>query len=139
MTNKSLSWRLGGALWPVLELPDRDSSPPQEAGLRPGQWVRVRSKHEIESTLNRQRRNRGMEFGLDMLACCGGSYRVAARVDRVLNESTGELLHFKLPSILLEGAHANGGTVLTPQNEFYFWREIWLDPHPAPAEPEPIA
>jgi hypothetical protein len=73
-----------------------------------------------------------------MLFCCGGSFRVADRVDRIVDESTGELLVFKSPSILLEGAHANGGTLLTPQNEFFFWREIWLEPQPAPTKPQGV-
>ena len=106
--------------------------------MQPGQWVRVKPKHAIESTLNRKLKNRGMEFGTDMLFCCGGSYRVGARVDRIVDERTGELLVFKTPSILLEGSNANGGLVLTPQNEFFFWREIWLEPAPAPEEPESV-
>ena len=72
-----------GAPWPVLKPLDSDSSPHQELGLQPGQLVRVKSKHAIESTLNRKLRNRGLEFGTDMLFCCGGSYRVAARVNRI--------------------------------------------------------
>jgi hypothetical protein len=127
-------WRLGGALWPVLKPMDSDSSPHQDLGLQPGQLVRVKSKHAIELTLNRNRRNRGLEFGTDMLFCCGGSYRVAVRVNRIVHEGTGELLLLKTPSILLEGANANGGTVLTPQNEFFFWREIWLEPQPSATE-----
>jgi hypothetical protein len=133
-----VNYRLGGAPWPVLKPLDSDSSPHQELGVQPGQWVRVKSKHEIESTLNRKLRNRGMEFGNDMLFCCGGSYRVAARVDRIVDERTGELLEFKTPSILLDGAHANGGVVLTPQNEYFFWREIWLEAHPARVEQESV-
>jgi hypothetical protein len=133
-----MNWRLGGAPWPVVKPLDSDSSPHQEVGLQPGQWVRVKSKRAIEATLNRKLRNRGMEFGTDMLFCSGGSYRVAARVDRIVDERTGELLVFKTPSILLEGAHANGGVVLTPQNEFFFWREIWLEPHPVLVEQESI-
>jgi hypothetical protein len=128
-----VSWRLGGASWPVLKPLESDSSPHQEVGLQPGQWVRVKSKHAIEPTLNRKLLNRGLGFGGDMLLCCGGSYRVAARVDRIVDERTGELLIFKTPSIVLEGANAQGETLLSPQNEFFFWREIWLEPHP-PAE-----
>jgi hypothetical protein len=126
-----MQWRLGGSPWPVLKPLESDSSPGLEIGLQPGQWVRVKSKHAIESTLNRKLRNRGLEFGTDMLFCCGGSYRVAARVDRIVHERTGELLVLKTPSIVLEGANANGGTVLTPQNEYFFWREIWLEPQPS--------
>jgi hypothetical protein len=133
-----MNWRLGGTPWPVMKPLESDSSPHQDLGLQPGQLVRVKTKHEIELTLNRKLRNRGMEFGTDMLFCCGGSYRVAAVVDRILDERTGELLEFKTPSILLEGAHANGGTLLTPQNEYFFWREIWLEPQRALEEPESV-
>jgi hypothetical protein len=133
-----VQWRLGGTIWPVLKPLESDSSPHQELGLQPGQWVRVKSKHAIESTLNRKLRNRGLELGTDMLFCCGGSYRVAARVDRIVDERSGELLMLKTPSLLLEEAHANGGLILTPQNEFFFWREIWLDPRPQPAEQESV-
>jgi hypothetical protein len=124
-------------LWPVIRPTDSDASPHQELGLQPGQLVRVKSKHAIEATLNRKLRNRGLEFGQDMLFCCGGSYRVRARVHRIVHEGTGELLVLKTPSILLEEANANGGTILTPQNEFFFWREIWLQPQPLAAEITP--
>lgn len=130
-------WRLGGPKWPVFTPADSDSSPHQSLGLRPGQMVRVKSKHDIEATLNRQFRNRGLEFGEELLFYCGGSYRVAASIDRIVHEATGELLLFKSPSILLEGATGIGGTIINPQNEYYFWREIWLDPEPALAAEVP--
>lgn len=126
-------WRLAGYLWPVLKPTDSDSSPQQSLGLRPGQLVRVKSKHAIELTLNRHSRNRGLEFGKDMLFYCGGSYRVAASINRIVHEATGELLMLKTPSILLKGVTSVGGTTLCPQNEYYFWREIWLEPEPSPA------
>jgi hypothetical protein len=130
-------WRLGGAIWPVVKPPDSGSSPHQDLGLQPGQMVRVKSKHAIEATLNRNSRNRGLSFGEDMVSYCGGSYRVAARINRIVHEGTGELLLLKTPSILLEGVTAIGGSILNPQNEFYFWREIWLDPEPTHAEVSP--
>jgi hypothetical protein len=133
-----LHWRLGGTPWPVMRPSESDSSPHQELGLQPGQVVKVKSKREIEPTLNRSLRNRGLEFGTDMLFFCGGSYRVVARVDRILHERTGELLVFKTPSIVLEKAHANGGLLLAPHNEFFFWREIWLEPLPAQDEHDDI-
>jgi hypothetical protein len=120
--------RLSLPRWPVVRPLDSATSPHQDLDLQPGQMVRVRSKREIESTLNRDLRNRGLLFSGDLLADCGGTYRVAARIDRVINESNGELLTLKNPSILLEGVHAIGGPLLIPQNEYYFWREIWLEP-----------
>jgi hypothetical protein len=130
-------WRLGGRIWPVLEPMNSGSSPHQNLGLQPGQMVRVKSKHAIEVTLNRHFRNRGLEFGQDMIFYCGGSYRVAASINRIVHEGTGELLMLKTPSILLEGVTAIGGSILNPQNEFYYWREIWLDPEPTSAEVSP--
>ena len=132
-----IQWRLGGSIWPVLEPMNSDSSPHQNLGLRPGQMVRVKSKHAIAATLNRNSRNRGLGFGEDMIFYCGGSYWVAASINHVVHEGTGELLLLKTPSILLEGVTGLGGSILNPQNEFYFWREIWLDPQPTPAEVPP--
>ena len=129
--------RLGGPKWPVLKPMNSDSSPHQNLGLQPGQMVRVKSKHAIEATLNRNFRNRGLEFGEELLFYCGGSYRIAASINRIVHEGTGELLLFKTQSILLEGVTGIGGSILNPQNEFYFWREIWLDPEPTPAEVSP--
>ena len=125
-------WLGGGPIWPVLKPTSSDSSPQQNLGLQPGQLVRLKSKHAIELTLNRHSRNRGLEFGKDMLFYCGGSYRVAASINRIVHEGTGELLMFKTPSILLEGVTSVGGTTLCPQNEYYFWREIWIEPEPFP-------
>ena len=120
--------RLKRPCWPVLQPLDSDSSPHQDLHLRPGQLVRVRSKREIESTLNRQFKNRGLSLSGDLLAYSGGSYRVAASITKVIHEGTGELLSLKYPSILLEDVHALGGPLLIPQNEYFFWREIWLEP-----------
>ena len=124
--------RLGRPSWPVLEPLDSDTSPHLQLDLQPGQVVRVKTKKEIESTLNRDRRNRGLSFSGDLLVDCGGSYHVAASIHRVVHEGTGELLTMKNPSILLEGVHSMGGPLLIPQNEYFFWREIWLEPQCPP-------
>jgi hypothetical protein len=129
--------RLGCPIWPALNPTNGESSPQQNLRLQPGQMVRVKSKNAIEMTLNRNSRNRGLGFGEDMHFYCGGSYRVAASIDRIVHEGTGELLQLKTPSILLEGVTGIGGSILNPQNEFYFWREIWLEPAPTPAEKSP--
>ena len=130
----AIQYRLGGPKWPVLEPMNSDSSPHQNLGLQPGQMVRVKSKHAIEVTLNRNSRNRGLEFGGELLFYCGGSYRIAASIDRIVHEGTGELLLLKTPSIFLEGVTGIGGIILNPLNEFYFWREIWLEPEATPAD-----
>jgi hypothetical protein len=127
----SVQWRFGGATWPVLKPQQVDATPHQDLGLQPGELVRVKSKRAIESTLNKKLRNRGLEFGNEQLYYAGGSYRVAARINRMVHEGTGEMLVLKTPSILLEGVTAIGGNMLNPQNEYYFWREIWLERQPS--------
>jgi len=130
----SVQWRLGGSIWPVVKPTDSEKSPHQILDLQPGQMARVKSKHAIELTLNRKSSNRGLGFGGDMVVYCGGSYRVAKVINRIVHEGTGEMLMLKTPSILLEGVTGIGGSILNPHNEYYFWREIWLDPEPSVCE-----
>jgi hypothetical protein len=128
-----VQWKLGRPTWSVIRSIDTDASPHESLGLQPGQLVRVRPKHAIEATLIRGLKNRGLQFDRTMLAYCGGSFRVAARVDRMVHEATGELLVLKTPSILLEGVYFIGENMFVPQNDFVFWREIWLEPLSLPA------
>jgi hypothetical protein len=125
-----LQRKFGRPVWPVLQPTNSDSSPHQNLGLQPGQIVRVKPKHAIEPTLTRDLRTRGMQFDRAMLFYSGGSYRVATRVDRMVHERTGELLEFRSPCYALEGVHFIGENFFVPQNDFVFWREIWLDPQP---------
>jgi hypothetical protein len=118
----------------VVKPTDSEKSPHQILDLQPGQMARVKSKHAIELTLNRKSSNRGLGFGGDMVVYCGGSYRVAKVINRIVHEGTGEMLMLKTPSILLEGVTGIGGSILNPHNEYYFWREIWLDPEPSVCE-----
>lgn len=126
-----LQRRRGGARFPSITAPPGSSSPQLTLGLQPGQLVRVRSKREIEATLNRRYRNRGLWFDGEMLRFCGGRYRVARRIERLIDERTGRLLTLTNPTIVLEGVTATGEYLaFCPQNEFCFWREIWLEPLP---------
>ena len=114
-------WRLGG---PLARLKPLESDPhrTRNSACSPVSGCGVKSKHAIESTLNRKLRNRGLEFGRDMLLFCGGSYRVAARVDRTWTSAQVNFWCSRRRASFSTGANANGGTVLTPQNEFFFWR-----------------
>ncbi len=102
--------------------------PHQSLDLQPGELVRVRPKREIESTLNNASRNRGLYFDREMLRFCGGEYRVKARVERLIVEKTGELRVLTNPCIILEDVTASGEYLgLNPENEYIFWREVWLE------------
>ena len=107
-------------------------TPTLELNLRPGELVRVRSKDEIRKTLNSRRQNRGMWFDAEMVVYCGkGPFRVLRRVERIVNEKTGQMMNLKNPCIILEGVTCSGhylhNRMFSPRHEYPFWREIWLE------------
>ena len=92
-----------GRSYPRVNGVAAEKTPTEILNLKPGEWVRVKSKAEIERTLNRHQKNRGLWFDLEMLPYCGkGIYRVERRVDKILNEKTGKMMIFTNPCIILE-------------------------------------
>lgn len=71
--------------------------------LRPGEFVQVRSRDEILSTLDRRNKNRGLLFDSEMVRYCGGTFRVLKRVYQIVDERTGKMMKMKSPCIILEG------------------------------------
>lgn len=118
----------GGVPHPVHPSGKGQKDAPQEAlHLHPGDRVRVRPRHEIAPTLDARFKNRGLRFDAEMLRFCGGEYRVAARVERLIDERTGKLVRITNPCIILDGVTATGEyQAFCAQNESIFWREIWL-------------
>jgi hypothetical protein len=98
--------------------------------LQPGDWVEVRSKEEILRTLNRKLRHRGLFFDVEMLPFCGKRYRIRDRVERLLNEKTGEMMHPRNACFILEGVMCGGclsrNRMFCPRSIFPYWHEIWL-------------
>lgn len=120
--------RRGGSGFPNWFSPERKTSPHLSLGLQPGERVRVRRKSEIAQTLNSRNRNRGLWFDAEMIRYCGGEYRVAARVERLIEEKSGTLITVSNPCIILDTVTATGEYLgFAPQNEAIFWREIWLE------------
>jgi hypothetical protein len=108
-----------------------DKTPLEKLDLQPGEWVRVRPKKEIMQTLNRQSRNRGLWFDVEMVPFCDkGNYRVLRRVDRIINEKTGEMMELPNPCIILDGVTCSGNysmqRMFSRRHEYIYWREIWL-------------
>jgi hypothetical protein len=98
-------------------------------GLQPGEVVRVKSPPAIAKTLDRNGRNRGLEFVPDMLRYCGGLYLVNHRVDRLITGMTGSMRTVE-NTVMLEGVTCAGcfshwGNC--PRGECHLWREIWLE------------
>jgi hypothetical protein len=117
-----------GAIFPSYAVGIATAQPQDALGLRPGELVRVKPKNLIELTLNSQSKNRGLYFDREMIRFCGGEYRVKARLERVIIEKTGELRQLTNPCIILDGVTATGEYQgFNPENEYIFWREVWLE------------
>lgn len=115
---------LSGAKTPSLSL-----------NLQPGDLVRVKTKKEIMQTLDRGQRNRGMWFDAEMVPYCGkGDFRVLQRVEKLINEKTGEMMTMSNPCIILEGVTCSGyylpRRMFSPKHEYMYFREIWLERAP---------
>jgi hypothetical protein len=118
---------------------------PEPLGLAVGDWVRVRSEEEIRPTLDERGRNRGLWFDREMRSYCGGTYRVKARIDRIIDEQTGRMLEIKSDAFVLDGVVCTGDCSpsrwLCPREITPYWREAWLsrvDPPPWAAGKPPV-
>jgi hypothetical protein len=108
-----------------------EKTPSLELNLQPGELVRVRSKAEIERTLNHQLKNRGMWFDVEMaLYCENGHFRVLRRVEKIINERTGNMITMKNPCVILDGITCSGnflhGRMFSRRHDYMYFREIWL-------------
>ncbi len=116
---------------------NRSTTPAEVLDLRPGEWVRVRSEPEIAATLDRDGKNRGLAFTVEMVQFCGKTFRVLRRLERTIYEPTGRIVELK-NTVILDGVTCDGCHILRggcPRENFHFWREIWL--RRLPTEPLP--
>ena len=126
-------------LLPIIPVKGETSKSPvtETLDLRPGEWVRVKSREEIAKTLTDKGRNRGLWFDREMLPFCGGTYRVRQRVERIIEEHTGKLLELTCDCVTLEGVVCSGERSTSrwfcPREIPCYWRECWLERVPAPA------
>jgi len=94
--------------------------------LAPGQWVEIKSREEIEATLNAEAKNRGLGFEAEMVEYCGQRYRVGTRLEQIIAEQTGEMVPLR-NTVILDGVTCQGHCWRNcPRNNYLFWREIWL-------------
>jgi hypothetical protein len=132
--------RLTGRGSPSLftEIQPVKKTPSGQLGLRVGELVRVKPKSEIEKTLDRGAKNRGLSFDPEEMApYCSGTYRVHSTVTQILDEATGEMKTMKEPCIILEDVYCKGEyarcRLNCPRAFYSYWREIWLERvEPAP-------
>ena len=117
-----------GAGYPGWEIGStRHNAQSTEQRLASGDTVRVLPISDIALTLNSRGRNRGLWFDRDMVRHCGRRYTILRRVERIIDDATGEMLELKTPSVVLDGAEASGEFLrFCAQHEYPLWREAWL-------------
>jgi hypothetical protein len=105
-------------------------TPRETLGLQPGDLVQVKSYEEILATLNTKNKNLGLRFDAEMVPYCGSLRRVRARVERIIDERTGEMITFPRDCIILDGvicrAQYSEQRLFCPRSIYPYWREIWL-------------
>jgi hypothetical protein len=131
-SNRHLPRRLliaGGRQYPFVRGKlEKGTTPSAQLDLRPGDLVRVKSKEEIEATLDTMGRNRGLSFDGEMSNYCGRTATVRARVNRLIEESNGEMVNIKSDCIILENVVCAADYHRFCTRAIYpYWREIWLE------------
>jgi hypothetical protein len=99
--------------------------------LRPGDLVQVRSREEIAATLDEHGRNRGLWFDdSEMIVHCGRTHRVQDRVNKFIEDKTGQMVELSSDAVILEGVFCGGECSkwrwFCPRGIYPFWREAWL-------------
>ena len=102
-------------------------TPVDHLRLKAGDLVEVKSLNELQATLDRQGRNRGLVCDLELTQFCGERFSVHSRLDRMISEATGQMKTV-YATVMLEGvpclcSYAVGGC---PRSDFSYFREIWL-------------
>lgn len=117
----------GGAAVPAVH-GRLTKTPVKRLDLQPGEQVKIRSRQEIRQTVDRDGRNRGLSFDVEMTPYCGRSMKVERRVNRLIDDWTGRMLDLPSDCIVLEGALCKGlyHGLCTRRTDTY-WREIWLE------------
>lgn len=116
----------GGKPWPWYD-PTGDEVRYDGQELRPGDLVRIRSREEIEATLDDKDRVRGLRFSAEMLPHCGKQARVLASLDRIIDERSGRMIKLR-DCYILEGIWCEGTYRLMCRRKIYaYWRATWLE------------
>lgn len=115
----------GGHSWPLFK-GGGDGKRRPSGDIQPGDIVEVRSKAEIEATLDAEGRNGGMLFDGEMLPFCGRRFRVERRVDTIIDEPTGRMIKLRdcwvLENVVCQGIYHR----FCPRGGLPYWREAWL-------------
>jgi hypothetical protein len=96
--------------------------------FNPGDQVLVKSKDQIQATLNSWNELKGCSFLPEMWQYCGTKQRVLKPVKRFVDERDCRVKKLK-GVYLLQGVNCQGFELYGECDRacFYFWREEWLE------------
>ena len=126
-------WMWRGSQFPrsTGTISEGQPTPTSVLNLQPGELVRVKCHEEILKTLNTANKNRGLFWDAEMVPYCGKTYRVRARVTKIINERTGEMQEMKTPCIILDSVVCQSRyshcRMFCPRSIYSYWREVWLE------------
>jgi len=83
----------------------------------------VKSRKEIEATLDTAGKNKGLLFTPPMLQYCGKRFYVANRLNKMIQDESGRMIHLK-DTVVLDGVTCQAWGC--QRSNLQFWREIWL-------------
>jgi len=111
---------------PAAELPV-ELAGPKAAPLQPGDWVMVKSRAEIQQTLDRWNHLKGCGFLEEMSVYCSTRQRVLKKVERFLDERDYKVKKTR-GIVILEGVNCQGSADFgrCDRNCSFFWRQEWL-------------
>jgi hypothetical protein len=96
-----------------------------------GDLVRIKSREEILDTLGPDGKNRGLWFDREMLPFCGATSTVKSRVERFIDEPTGELIVLRSDCYILDDVACSGDRSVNrsfcPRAIYPWWRAAWLE------------
>lgn len=117
----------GGSPFRMLAT-DRTSTPKEQIGLAPGERVRVKPVDAIKATLDKEQKNRGLYYDLEMTPNSGKQFEVDRRIRRIIDEPTGRMITLPGDCILLKSVVCTGRYHrYCPRAINSYWREIWLE------------
>jgi hypothetical protein len=125
-SNDLMNW-----LCRITGRPEKPTTRPASSSaghLKAGDWVRVRTRAEIDATLNHWRQLRGCTFMQEMDQYCGTTQRVLKPLERFVDERDLRLKSSK-GIVLLDGVICQGtaGFGRCDRCCYMFWREEWLE------------
>ena len=96
--------------------------------MKTNDWVRVRSRDEIEATLDKENRLKGCLFLKEMGDYCDTYQRVLKPVEQFLDERT-YFVRKVSGIVLLEEAICKGTEIPDGCDHscYFFWREEWFE------------